>query len=269
MTDNGIRFINSNGRLTGIYSQLVMKTDAPELREIFLRLCGYSVHSFTESVNRGYITVDGGHRIGVGGTAVTENGRVISVRDIECLNIRIAREINGAADEVFSRCLADGLTSLIIAGAPSSGKTTVLRDLAKQLSGNQRGIFAKVFVCDERGELGASFCGETQNDLGENCDVITAYPKGEGIMVGLRAFSPDVIICDEVATDEEISAVECGVNSGVNFILSIHARSEAELRSKPLLKKLLLTGAFDRIVLLSDKKICGIEKIFGAGDLLV
>jgi len=267
VTDKGTFFISPCGRLTTIPSSAVIRTNKDEIKELFLRICGYSVHSFTESINRGYITINGGHRIGVAGTAVTENGKIIAVRDIECINFRIAREIKGAANVIFNECFSDGIKSVIIAGPPAGGKTTVLRDLARQLSGDERGLLKKVFICDERGEIAASFGSESQNDIGINCDVATGYPKGEGIMTGLRAFSPDIIICDEVSTDDEISAIECGVNSGVEFILSVHARSEEELKSKPLLKRLLATGAFGRIILLSADNICSIEKIIKAGDI--
>ncbi|MBO5859493.1 MAG: stage III sporulation protein AA, partial [Clostridia bacterium] len=205
---------------------------------------------------------------GIGGTAVTENGRITSVRDINCINLRIAREICGAADEIYSRCFLNGLSGLIVAGPPSSGKTTVLRDLARQLSGGERGVFAKVFVCDERGEIGAVHNGKVQNDLGLNCDVLTSYPKSEGILIGLRSFSPDIIICDEIATEEEVSAIESGLCSGVHFVLSVHAMSKKDLSSKPIVQRLLETGSFDNVVLLSGRNIGNTENIFSAGDLL-
>lgn len=266
-TDKGSEFLLRTGRLTQIYSELTVKTDEKEVDEIFRRLCGYSVHSFTDAVNRGYITVNGGHRVGVAGTAVTENGKITAVRDICALNIRIAREIKGAADDIMKNYFSNGLSSLIIAGPPSSGKTTVLRDLTCQLS-SESGRYRKVFICDERGEIGASFSGVEQNDIGINSDLITSYPKEEGIMIGLRSFSPDIIICDEVSTYEEARAIISGVNSGVSFALSIHARSERELRSKPLLKNLLETGEFGNVVLLSGSRIGKTEKSFEAGDLL-
>lgn len=267
ITCEGVNFLCSSGRLARLYSQLSLRMTKELLNENFLRLCGYSLHSFSQSINKGYITVEGGHRIGVGGTAVSENGKVTSVRDIECLNIRIAREVRGSADELFNLCFSEGLCSVIIAGPPAGGKTTLLRDLARQLSGWERGIAAKVFACDERGELAASFDGVSSNDLGINCDVITSYPKSEGILIGLRAFSPDVIICDEIAAEDEIEAVEAGVNTGVDFIVSIHARNERELRSKPLIKRLLSSGAFSRVVLLSSGQVGKIEKIYEAGEL--
>lgn len=267
ITDKGAEFLTSTGRLTQIYSDLTVRTDEKEVSEIFRRLCGYSVHSFADAINRGYITVNGGHRVGIAGTAVTENGKVTAVRDICAVNLRIAREIKGAADEVMKMFFSQGICSVIIAGPPSSGKTTVLRDLARQLSSSE-GSYRKTFICDERGELGASFSGIEQNDIGLNSDLITSYPKAEGIMIGLRSFSPDIIICDEVSTYEEAEAVISGVNSGVCFALSIHARNENELKSKTVFKNLVETGEFRKVILLSGSKVGKTEKILGAGDLI-
>ena len=199
--------------------------------------------------------------------AVTENGKITAVRDICAVNLRIAREIKGAADDIMRLFFSDGLCSVIIAGPPSSGKTTVLRDLARQLS-SAEGSFGKVFICDERGEIGASFSGTEQNDVGINSDLITSYPKAEGIIIGLRSFSPDIIICDEVSTYEEARAIVSGVNSGVCFALGIHARSERELKSKAVLKTLLETGEFKKIALLSGTRVGKTDKVFGAGDLI-
>lgn len=267
ITDRGTEFILPSGRLTCVYTERAISTDENEIGEIFRRLCGYSVYSCTETVNRGYITVSGGHRAGVAGTAVSENGKITAVRDVCAINLRIAREIKGAADEIYKSVFLNGLCSVIIAGPPASGKTTVLRDLARRLSCKEDGKYHKVFVCDERGELGACVSGIPQNDLGINTDIITGYPKSEGIMTGLRSFSPDIIICDEVASYDEIGAVESGVNSGVCFALSIHAQSERELKTKPILKRLLATGEFEKVVLLSGSKVGKTEKIFEAGEL--
>lgn len=265
---NEVKFVSSAGRLTDIYSDLNLKTDVKEVSDIFVKLCGYSVHSFTDAINRGYITLSGGHRAGVAGTAVSENGKITAVRDVCCINLRIAREIKGAADELYGRFFADGLSSIIVAGPPSSGKTTVLRDLARQLSGTERGRMYKTFVCDERCEIGAGISGVPQNDLGINCDLISGYPKEEGILIGLRSFSPDIIICDEIASYEEVEAVETGLNSGVCFVLSIHAKNERELRAKPIVKRLLESGAFRNVVLLSAVNAGKTERVFRAGELL-
>ncbi len=268
VTENGIRFVHESGRLTGVFSSFAVRTDDREIDEIFHRICSYSVYACKDTVNRGYVTVEGGHRVGVAGTAVTENGRITAIRDVNCLNLRIAREIRGAADEVFRRYYSDGLSGLIVAGPPSSGKTTVLRDLARQLSGEERGIFAKVFVCDERGEIGAVHNGKVQNDLGINCDVLTSYPKNEGIIIGLRSFSPDIIICDEIATEDEATAVESGLCSGVHFALSVHATDKRDLYSKPIVQRLLESGCFGNVVLLSGSKVGSAVNFFTAGDLI-
>lgn len=268
ITGRGTEFISQSGRLTQVFSDLALKTDEREIDEIFRRLCGYSVHSFKDAINKGYVTVAGGHRAGVAGTAVCENGRVTAVRDICAINLRIAREIKGAADEIYKNEFIGGLKSIIIAGPPSSGKTTILRDLVRCISGADKGCIYKTFVCDERGEIAACVSGIEQNDMGINSDVITSYPKAEGILIGLRSFSPDIIVCDEIATAEETLAVEAGVNSGVHFILSIHARDERELKSKPILRNLLVTGAFSKVILLSGNRVGKTERTFTAGDIL-
>lgn len=267
VTSCGIAFVMPSGRLTRVYSDLAVCTGEKEMQDTFHRLCSYSVYSFKDAINKGFITVRGGHRAGVGGTAATEKSVVTAVRDISCINLRIAREIKGAADGIFNFAFGSGLEDIIIAGPPSSGKTTVLRDLARQLSGTERGMLAKTFVCDERGEIGAVFAGIPQNDLGINCDVITSYPKSEGIIIGIRSFSPDIIICDEIATEEEADAVKSGLGSGVRFALSVHAENETDLRKKPIIKSLLSTGNFKKIFLLSSKSVSRIEKCFSAGDL--
>lgn len=265
----GIYFFSKpSGKLTCLYSTLLRCITSEELTEVFHRVCGYSVYAFKDAINRGYVTVEGGHRVGIAGTAATEKGLVTAVRDVSCINIRIAREIKGAADDLFLRYFQEKISSVIVAGPPSSGKTTVLRDLARQLSGAERGLMKKVFVCDERGEIGAAYCGKARNDLGINCDLATGYPKSEGIMIGLRSFSPDIIICDEVATKQEVEAVITGLNSGVGFALSVHARDEQDLKTKQSLKTLLSTGAFGSVILLSGKDVGKIEKTFSSGDLL-
>ena len=126
-------------------------------------------------------------------------------------------------------------------------------------------MLAKVFVCDERGEIGAVHCSVPQNDIGINTDLITSYPKSDGILIGLRSFSPDRIICDEIATEDEAAAIESGLCSGVQFALSIHAESEKDLRSKPLFRRLMQTQSFENVVLLSGEN-AGEVKAFMKGS---
>ncbi len=252
-------------RLSPVYSQSALKVSSLQLDETFKRICGYSVHSHRTSINSGYVTVEGGHRAGVCGTAMREGDDVCSVRDINCINIRISRQIKGSANGIYSALFAHSLPGVIVAGAPSSGKTTVLRDLARQLSGEQRGRFIRTVICDERGEIAAVHNGVPANDVGINCDVLTSYPKGEGILIALRSFSPQVIICDETGSEEETRAIESGLNSGVSFIVSVHASSRKELCSRMQVRRLIETGAFSDVVLLdaSDRS----EKYFKTKEL--
>ncbi len=266
VTANGIRFLSSSGRLQEIYNSTVIRTDKQETEEIFKRICAYSVYSFKDAINSGYITVNGGHRAGVAGTAVTENGRIIAVKDICAINLRIAREIKGAANGLFANICRNKTESFIVAGPPSSGKTTVLRDFIRQISGEERGVFANVAVCDERGEIGAAVNGVCQHDLGLNFDLLTSYPKSMAVEIALRSFSPDIIVCDEIVSFEEVKAIEAGINSGVNFAVSVHARNEEELKMKKTVKELLSFGEFRKIVILSGKEAGRIEKIIETGD---
>lgn len=196
-----------------------------EITEFFAEICRYSVHSFQEDIARGFVTLDGGHRVGICGTAVKEDGKIAFIKDISGLNIRIAHQITGCSDEIFDRFLANGLRSLLIAGKPLSGKTTLLRDLARRL-----GELHRVAVIDSRNEISASVRGMPMLDVGLNTDVLCGCGKSEGIMLALRSLSPEVIICDEIAHDED--AVEQALFCGVKVIAAAHASSLKELDSR-------------------------------------
>lgn len=268
ITDKGAELLTPSGRLTQIYSDLVLKTDENEVSEIFRRLCGYSVHSFADAINRGYITIKGGHRAGVAGTAVTENGKITAVRDICAINLRIAREIKGAADDIVKMFFSHGLCSVIIAGPPSSGKTTVLRDLARLLGGEEGG-YARTVIIDEREEIAACVNGVPGNDIGVTCDVLSGYPKSEAVLIALRSMSPENIIIDEIGSMEEVKAVEQGLNSGVRFILSIHASSKGDFLSRPQAIRLIQTGAFSGVVFLGGAEAPStVREYITAGELI-
>lgn len=193
-----------------------------DIADCFAELCRYSVHSYSNEIAEGFITLDGGHRVGICGTAVLGGGRITAVKDISSLNIRIAHEVRGCAEEIYTRFFSDRLRSLLLAGAPMSGKTTILRDLSRVLGRDHR-----VALIDSRNELSASVRGLPTLDIGENTDVLCGYPKAEGIMTALRSLSPDIIICDEMGNDCE--AVEQCLFCGVRIIAAAHAGSISEL----------------------------------------
>mgnify|MGYP000092897269 CR=1 FL=1 len=167
VTRGGSLFVYGSGRTGEVYSPGALTASPAELQASFSRMCGYSVHSNSAAAASGFISLAHGHRAGVCGTAVmAENGTVRAFRDISSVNLRIAHEVRGAADEIYTRLFNNGAVSAIIAGPPLSGKTTLLRDLARRLSGPSGGNFFRVAVVDERGEIAASSGGCPQCDVG-------------------------------------------------------------------------------------------------------
>ena len=212
----------------------------------------YSVHSNSAAAASGFISLAHGHRAGVCGTAVVaENGAVKSFRDISSVNLRIAHEVPGSSDEIYPSLFSHGIVSAIIAGPPLSGKTTLLRDLARRLSGVSGGRYYRVAIVDERGEIAASSGGCPQCDVGFS-DVLTGYPKDVGILTALRTLSPQIIICDEIGNLSETKRILEGMNSGVNFLVSVHVGKDEDLRSRPAAAELLASGVFSKLVMLGE-----------------
>ena len=226
-----------------------LTVDRRMLEESYRRLCGYSVHSHSDQLAQGYVTARGGHRAGIAATAVTEGEQVVAQREISSICLRVARQFPGAADRLMGEVFSTGPRGVLLVGPPSSGKTTLLRDVARQFS--CRGI--KTLVVDERGERAASWEGIPQNDLGPCCDVLTGWPKAQGMLAGIRALSPQVVICDEIGGGEEAQAVAQCLGCGVQVVAAIHGESLEELWTRPQSRRLLATGAFSKGVLLAGK----------------
>ncbi len=245
----------SNQVVSHWYNSNMLIATQSDICESFQNLCCYSVYSKQSEINNGFITLKGGHRAGICGTAVYNENKITSIRDISSINLRIAKEFKGVSEKLLSRIdLNKG--GVLICGAPSCGKTTLLRDIARVLS-TEKGL--KVCVVDERGELGGAYLGVSQNDLGL-CDVLNGYRKADGIMQAVRSLSPNVIVCDEIGTDNEAEKIKECLNSGVSVVASIHCSNIDELLSKPQSSRLISTGAFEYIVFLSDRKAPGVIK---------
>ncbi|NLJ16905.1 MAG: stage III sporulation protein AA [Clostridiales bacterium] len=234
------------------------KVTKKEIDDCFLRICRYSVHSFGNQIAQGFITLRGGHRVGICGTAVMGNEKVTGIKDVSSVNIRIAKENIGCADELMHRIFGQGLKSIIIAGEPISGKTTILRDLARQI-----GEKHKACIIDERSEIAAVYNGEPQLDIGIYTDVFNSFPKEIGIMTALRSMSPEIIICDEIGNSVS-PLVEC-MNMGVKIIVTAHCASFEELFNRKATRDLIASGAFEKAVLLGSKKNIG--KILGIWNI--
>ena len=265
VTFEGISYLTASGRLTGIPNGSVFTVTAADVKESFQRICEYSVYSYSKNITAGFITVGGGHRAGLYGTAVYDGSGISAVRDIGGINLRISREFKGCAAQLTSEIFSEKLQGFLLCGAPSTGKTTMLRDIGRLVSDM---LFKKVAVIDERGEIAAVSKGVPQNDVGINTDVLDGYRKSDGIMQAVRTLSPELIICDEIGSAADCEAVRFGVNSGVSFAAAVHAGDETELKSKPQITELIKCGAFSEIAFLVSGKPCCVEKIITAEELL-
>ena len=218
------------------------------------RLCSFTLHAYQHELINGYITYMG-HRVGVCSTAQKNSkGKIESVNNITSLNIRIARNISGVADEIIGQILSKKLSSLLIVGEPSSGKTTILKDIAARLSAGEFG-YLRVCVVDERNEILKLNADNKYGSAGY--DVLDGFPKADGMMIAVRTMNPDVIVCDEIGSDEDVIAIEKISNSGCRIIASIHAGSFSELCKKHQFNRLMRTSAFEGAVILKGKETPG------------
>ena len=216
-----------------------------DLQACFLHLCRHSVYAYEEELRQGFFTVEGGNRIGVAGSW---GGSGFSA--VTSLNLRVARWVTCDVLQPVQQYLAEGSGSLLVAGAPGSGKTTFLRTLVQLLSQKD----AVVCVVDERCELMAGEGGGGLPTAGMRCDVYTRCPKAEGIEIVLRCMNPAFIVCDELGTAQDAAAVERGLATSVRFLASVHCDTPETLRQKPFLQQLLQAGAFRQAVFLDGRE---------------
>jgi stage III sporulation protein AA len=229
------------------------------------KLSQYSIYAIEEELKQGYITIQGGHRVGLAGKVITENGRVKVIRDVTSFNIRVAREKIGVSEPLLSSLYDNGWCNTLIIGPPKSGKTTILRDLARVVSVGYKEQWIpslKVGIVDERSEIAGCVKGIPQHDLGDRVDVLDGCPKAEGMMMLIRSMSPDVIIVDEIGRTEDAEAIMEAIHAGVSIVVTAHAYRMEDLLKRPSMKPLLESGVFHRIVELSNRNGAGtIEKI--------
>ena len=220
-----------------------------DIAETMERISRYSLYALEEELRMGYVTLPGGHRVGVVGKAVAEGGVIKTIRPICGLNIRISRPVKGAADPVLPLimdCQKLPHNTMIIS-PPGCGKTTLLRDIIRQLSDKKH---LTIGVADERSEIGGSYRGVAQNDVGLRTDLLDGCPKAEGMLLLLRSMAPQVIAVDELGGKEDIGAVENISNAGVRLLCTVHGYNIENIRQKPNLRTLLDMGVFKRYVVL-------------------
>lgn len=242
--------IFSEGYLVGKEKSAVYRMNMQDISEMLSYISNYSLYAYKEEMKQGYITIEGGHRIGLAGGAVMEQGKIMGLHHVAFLNIRVAHQKQGCATEVLPYIRQnDSIYNTLLLSEPGAGKTTLLRDCIRQLSdGNQEEDGMKVSVLDERSEIAACHLGVPQNDLGMRTDVLDGCDKPEGIRMLLRTMSPQVIAVDELGGEEDFMAVEQAVYSGCRVLGTIHAGDVRELLEKPYLSEWVKREVFQRYI---------------------
>lgn len=221
------------------------------------QLSEYSLYRMEEELREGYITIIGGHRVGLAGKVSMKNGEIDYLQFITFFNIRIARERLGVGHPLISflQNKHNGYYHTLIIGAPQSGKTTLIRDLARMISdGKQPCSAKKVAIVDERSEIAASRHGIPQHDIGVRTDVMDACPKDIGMMMMIRSMSPEIVVVDEIGKKEDVTALLDALHAGVTVLCSAHGSSVQEVKNRFTLKQLFKQDLFQRFIILEKKQ---------------
>lgn len=259
--------LTDEGELSVAPAEREALVTAEDLEQMISGVTEFSRYASVETLRRGYLTVRGGFRLGVCGTAVLRDGTVCNLKDFSSLALRIVRERIGVAADVAPQLFdAEGrFQSTLLLSPPGGGKTTLLRDLIRCLSiGSSAQRALRVAVIDERGELAVSYQGAAQMELGNHTDVLDGCPKALGVEMVLRAMSPQVIAVDEIASAEDIAAMCAAANCGVGLLATIHAADIGELTRKPLWRELLAAGVFSRAVVIGgagERRTYAVEEL--------
>lgn len=217
------------------------------------KISQHSIYAMDEELMRGYITIAGGHRVGLAGKVILEAGQVKAIRDVSSFNIRVAREKIGSALPLVPFLHQKNWLHTLIIGSPQTGKTTLLRDIARIVSSgddNSRIGAKKAGIVDERSEIAGCVNGVPQLTFGPRMDVLDACPKAEGIMMLIRSMSPDIIIADEIGRKEDSEAIMEAVHAGIKIITTVHGGSFDEVRNRPTLREIINSRIFERYIVL-------------------
>lgn len=230
-----------------------------EFREMLEYISNYSLYAFEEEIKKGFLTIPGGHRVGVCGRVVAEENEIKNLRNISFINIRVAHEKKGCADPVMPYLFeGEAFLSTLIASPPGAGKTTLLRDIVRNLAGGGTGRARNVSVVDERSEIAGCYMGVPQNDVGAFCDVLDACPKPEGIRMMIRSMAPEVIAVDEVGSGTEYEALLEAQTSGCAILATVHGDNMQHIREKPFLNRMLEEQMFGRVLFLARRESPGV-----------
>lgn len=252
-TNKPIILKNSNGN-----NLLIHLVSKEELLETFQKVCEQSIYSYQKQICEGFITIKGGHRVGITGSCVIDNGKIININYISSLNFRIAREKKDVSNKILKYILNENdVNNTLIISKPGCGKTTILRDLVRKISTKKT-----CGIVDERGEIAAMYKGEPQNDIGILSDVMDNCTKSDGMKMLIRSMSPEVIVCDEIGSKQDIEAINYAMCSGVKGIFTAHGNSLEEIKLNEQIKELLEKYIVQIIIILDDKKRGEIKNIY-------
>ncbi|MGL4655373.1 MAG: stage III sporulation protein AA [Sarcina sp.] len=238
-----------------------------DIKIIIQKISNYSLYAIEEELRQGYITIEGGHRVGIAGQCVIENKMIKTIKHISSLNIRIAREVLGCSDKIMKYIVSNGrIKNTLIISPPRCGKTTLLRDISRNISNGYSSLSFKgkrVVIIDERSEIASCYRGVPQMKVGERTDVYDNCLKDEGLMMAIRTMSPEVIICDEIGSKSDIDGIVMAYNSGVNVICTLHGNNIEDLYKRDVFKNVLEQGLIEKVIILSSKNGAGnIEAIY-------
>ena len=246
-------FLDKNGKFTDDETKSI-KVTVENINKTIELISNHSIYAFGEELKSGYITITGGHRIGITGKTIIENGQIKTIKNINGLNIRIATQIKGCAKNVLNKIIEQQVLNTLIISPPGCGKTTLLRDIIRQIS---NGIPNKlngqaVGVVDERSEIAGCYRGIPQNDLGIRTDILDSCPKAEGMIMLLRSMAPKVIAVDEIGNKKDVEAIEDILNAGVKLICTMHGYSIDDVKKRTHMGPLINKKVFDRYVVLKN-----------------
>ena len=251
-------FLTLEGELTREEAK-AYHVQTEDLKEMLEYISGYSLYAFEEEIRQGFLTIGGGHRVGIAGKTILDGNKIKSLKYISYINLRLSHQIKGCASPILPYIIKNRqICHTLIISPPRCGKTTLLRDLIRQVSnGNRYMPGVSVGVVDERSEIAGSYQGIPQNDLGIRTDVLDCCPKAEGMMMLIRSMSPEVVAVDELGDYEDIHAIESVIHCGCKLFATVHGSSIEDIKRKPLLQRLMQEKVFERYIVLYKKDCAG------------